>query len=140
MTSVYAGEGAYIKDFARTSVSASPGFAFGAQGNVKNAYLTFNSVPSNNTGALVFLNNAVLVGYSIAVSLSSTFEVEIYEHNTSTFTLKSALTVTSALQGSIALATPVALTTGLRLAVKISNLGACRDPNVQLIIRGDLPL
>jgi len=137
MVNVLGGEGVLFKDSARISSIASPGFVYGKQGTVKNAYIDFAGVPSNNTGFYNYLTNSVLLSYAIATSTSGTYGVEIYEHDLTTFTLIDSLVVTASSFGSKNLVTPIALTTGKRVAVKIDNTGKSTNPVVFLFIRGD---
>lgn len=134
-------EGSYLKDFLRISAIASPGFSFSRLGVVQNSWLSFEGVPSNQTGAPMHFTDAVVLGYVIATSKIDTYDVEIYEHDTSTFTLLSTLNIVSKDFEKKILASPVSLTTDKRLGAKISSVApnTATDPSLLLLVRGDLP-
>ena len=115
---------------------ASPGFTFGRSGNVTNAYLQNESVPSNTVGRLIMLDNAKINTIAIANEDVSTFDVKIYEHDGVTFTLKSTQTVTSS-KTKLVEDLAIALTKGKMMAVEITN-GAAKNPLVTVIVKGDI--
>ena len=130
-----------VEEVLATSESvASPGFTYGSSGNVKNSYLQNETVPSNLTGRLIYLGDPELLGVAVSVSQSGTFEVEIYEHDKTTFTLVATLAVTNDDGASEIYAIPITLTSGLELAAKINNLGSARNPVVFALIKGTLPV
>lgn len=117
--------------------SASPGFVFGRSGNTpSNTWLNNEGVPSNAVGIPILVNNPELTAIIATNENTSTFTVEVYEHDGTTFTLIDSLTVTSARKNSKILTTPAALTTEKELAVKISS-GSAKNVKVVCLLAGD---
>lgn len=118
----------------------APGFSFGKQGTVRNAFLLANNVPSDTTGFPIRTLNTVIT--YIAASNdndTATYEAEVYEHNGTTFTLLTNISITTARSGDYTPPTPIAVTTGYELAVKINNVGSATNPVVILFTVGDVP-
>jgi hypothetical protein len=115
--------------------SSSPGFAFGRNGNISsNTWMQQNDVPSNRTGIPVYLDDPVLDAVSIANENASTFSVEIYEHDGSTFTLLHTVAVAAArTERDIGINVPV--TVGKELAVKVVS-GSAKNLVVILQLKG----
>lgn len=119
--------------------TASPGFTWGRSG-VSNGgtYLQNETVPSNVAGRTVIINNAKITDVSIANELSTTFTVEILEHDTTTYTSLGTFTVTAA--KSARFSTTINITTGKQLAVKIADATANSAKNivVNIVLRGTI--
>jgi hypothetical protein len=115
--------------------SASSGFSWGSSGNIPaNSWLNNESVPSNKTGRNFSLYNGELVSISVSNENSSTFSIELYEHDGVTFTLLA--TVSLIAQRSLeALYTGISITKGRELAVKQAT-GSSKNPIVQVIAKG----
>lgn len=119
----------------RIADSISPGFTFGDSGNVSaNSWLLNDTVPSNKTGRLIYLNAAELVSVTCSNENINTFDVEVYEHDGTIFTLLYTLNVVAARQAK-ATGLSVALTTDKELAIKIVN-GSAKNPVVGLQLKG----
>lgn len=62
--------------------SASPGFSFGRSGNVsRGAWLLCETVPSNTTGRLVYINNAIIKKVFIGNEIVGNYTFEVYHHD-----------------------------------------------------------
>lgn len=121
-----------------SAVSASPGFTFNSSGNASaGTWLQVGTVISNKTGINFPLYNGVLFEISVANENSNTFDVELYEHDGSTFTLLTTVSVVAqrtqvfdAVDFGV-----VNLTRNLELATKIVG-GSAKSPVVQIIAKG----
>lgn len=103
------------------AVSASPGFTWGKSGNVSsNTWLLNDTVPSNKTGRVVFLNSATLEKVFVSNENVNTFDLEIYEHDGTTFTLITTVSIVAQRAQSFTIAS-LALTANKELAVKLVN-------------------
>ena len=123
-----------------TSVSASPGFTWGRSGNVSsNTWLSNDSVPSNTTGRNFSLQNGLLKQIAVANELVNTFDVELYEHDGTTFTLLATVSIVAARTGVFDDTDfgVVNITQGKELAIKIST-GASKNPVIACILSGSL--
>jgi hypothetical protein len=115
--------------------SASPGFTWGSSGNTtSNTWLLNDSVPSNKAGRRIFLNNATLEAVFISCENPATFDVEVYEHDGTTFTLITTVNVVAARGGEFPIAS-LPLTTGKELAVKLVN-GSAKNPVAGCVLNG----
>ena len=122
----------------KASVSASPGFTFNSPGNASNnTWMQVGQVISNKTGINFPLYNGILFELSVANEISNTFDVELYEHDGSTFTLLATVSVTAARSDTFDSSDfgVVNITHGLELAAKIVN-GSAKNPVVQIIAKG----
>lgn len=129
---------AIIEEFVnqKISSSASPGFTWGRSGNITSgAWLQNDTVPSNVTGRHIFLKNARIKKVFISNEVVNTFTLDIYEHDGSTYTLLTTLTVTALrkLEASI----NVAVTYNKELAIAVGT-GSCKNIVCGLLITGDL--
>lgn len=130
----------YQVDSIATGSVVAPSLSFGKQGNVNNAYLLQNGVPSDNTGIPIRTDNTEIVFATVANSNNTaTFTVEIYEHDGTTYTLLDSFTNTSARSTDYTPSSPIAVTTDKELAIRISG-GAATNPVVLLFATGDVPL
>lgn len=124
----------------KVSFSASPGFTWGKSGVVTSStYLLNDSVPSNKTGRRNFLSNSELVYIYTSNELSTTYSIDIIEHDKVTFTVLGTYTVVSD-YGDDFYVSGVYLTTGKELAVRISPSSANNPKEVVagVLIKGDL--
>lgn len=127
-------------DSIATGSVVAPSLSFGKQGNVNNAYLLQNGVVSDKTGIPIKTDNTQLVFATVANSNdTATFDVEIYEHDGTAFTLLVTFTNTNARSTDYTPPSPISLTTDKELAVRITN-GAATNPVVLLFATGDVPL
>jgi hypothetical protein len=115
---------------------ASSGFVFGKNGTAPSeTWLVNNDVPSNMVGIPISFDNGfvdrVIVRNSDAASI---FDVEIYEHDGTTFNLVTTVSVSSS-RGNIAENINYSTTKGKELAAKISS-GTARNPKVSVIVKG----
>lgn len=127
---------AAIEELANTvDTSASPGFTWGASGNVTSGtWLVNDSVPSNKAGRSIFLTNATLEYVFVRCELATTCTVEVYEHDGTTFTLITTVTLTAVRAGDFPIAS-LPLTTGKELAMKLAT-GSAKNPVVGCVLKG----
>lgn len=119
----------------QVDTSASPGFTWGKSGSVPSgAWLLNDTVPSNKAGRRIFLSNATLENVFVASENIDTFDLEIYEHDGTTFTLLTTVSVVSSRGGSFPIAS-VSLTTDKELAIKLSS-GSAFNPVVGCVLKG----
>lgn len=119
-----------------TDVSASPGFTWGKSGNVTSeSWLLNDTVPSNKSGRAIFINNPSLEAIFVRCENASTFDLEVYEHDSITFTLITTVSVVAARALDVIFPTPLSLTTGKELAVKLVN-GSAKNPVAGCILKG----
>jgi len=105
----------------RIAISASPGFTWGRSGNVvSGTWLQNDTVPSNTTGRQIGLTDAKIERVFLANEGVSTYSLEIYEHDGTTFTLLTTVVNTAVNVSYVDLMPPIAVTTGKMLAVKLS--------------------
>jgi len=117
-----------------TTTYASPGFTWGRSGAIPaGTWLQNDTVPSNITGRHVFLTSAKIKKIFIANENINTFNLEIYEHDGTTYTLLTTVTVTSLRKVSFAL--DVSVTFNKEIAIKVSS-GSCKNIVCGLIITG----
>jgi hypothetical protein len=117
------------------SNEASQTISFAKAGNApENTWLqTLGLSPSNNIGMPVVLSSSKIKVIE-AVSDVDTYDVEIYEHDTMTYTLLDTISV-SAASGVRSAGLNVPITDGKRLAAKIVN-GSASDVIVTCVIKG----
>lgn len=122
-----------------TSASASPGFTWGKSGAVSNSWLLNDSVPSNLAGRNFSLNSGLLTQVAVSNENINTFDVEIYEHDGTTFTLLATVSIVAARSGVFDDTDfgTVNITQGKELATKIVN-GSSKNPVVACILSGTI--
>lgn len=127
---------AAIEEVANTvDTSASPGFTWGSSGNVTSgSWLLNDTVPSNKAGRSIFLTGATLEYVFVRCELASTFSIEVYEHDGTTYTLITTVTITAARAGDFPVAS-LPLTTSKELAMKLSS-GSAKNPVVGCVLKG----
>lgn len=127
---------AAIEELANTvDVSASPGFTWGSSGNiVSGSWLLNDTVPSNKSGRSIFLQTATLEYVFVRCELSTTVDVEVYQHDGTTYTLLTTVSLVATRAGDFPIAS-ISLTTGKELAMKIST-GSAKNPVVGCVIKG----
>ena len=82
--------------FDKVGDSASPGFTWGKGGVVPtNTWLWNEGVPANRTGRNFPLYNGELIQIAVSNEIVNTFDVEIYEHDGTTFTLLATISLTA---------------------------------------------
>jgi hypothetical protein len=127
-------------DLLATGGIVAPSLTFGRQGNQNNAFLIQNNVVSDNTGIPIKTLNTQIVFVAVSNDNdTATFDVEIYEHDGTTFTLVASFTNTSARSTDYVPPSPINLTTDKELAVKITN-GSATSPCVVIFATGDVPI
>lgn len=118
------------------STSASPGFTWGRSGNVgTNTWLQNDSVPSNTAGRLIGLASGKIEQAFLANEGVSTYSLEIYEHDGTTFTLLTTVTNTAAVSSFVDFVTPISITTGKMIGVKVSS-GSAKNIVFALVLSG----
>lgn len=125
-----------IEEIANTvSTTASPGFTWGKGGNVAaNTWLLNDSVPSNKAGRRIFVSNATLEALFVSSENVDTYDVEVYEHNGTTYTLITTVSVVAQRGAEFTIAS-LPLTTGYELALKVVN-GSAKNPVAGAVIKG----
>lgn len=117
------------------ATTASPGFTWGKGGNVSaNAWLLNDSVPSNKAGRRVFVSDATLEAVFVSSEEIDTFDIEVYEHDGTTYTLITTVNIV-AQRGAEFIIASLPLTTGKELALKIVN-GSAKNPVAGAVIKG----
>lgn len=130
---------AFIEEFVRqiSTVSASPGFTWGDSGNIKNAYLLNDTVPSNTAGRLSPVNGTINTIF-ITCELPSTAVIEIRRRVGAVYTP----IVTQSLGGTrkltVNLISPPTVAKNDELTCFVSNFANVKNPVVGIIIRGTL--
>jgi hypothetical protein len=120
------------------AVSASPGFTWGDSGNVvAGTWLINDTVPSNKTGRNFPLYNGVLFQISVANENVNTFDIEVYEHDGTTFTLLATVSIVAARSAVFDSGDfgSVSITRGKELAAQLSS-GSAKNVVVQVIAKG----
>lgn len=117
----------------------SPGYVFTKSGTAKNTWLLIGIVPSNVTGINFGFFNGILSSVTVANENSNTFDVELYEHDGTIFTLLATMSMvtTRADEFDATDFGVVNVTKGKELAVKISS-GTSKNPIVTVQISGTL--
>lgn len=119
-------------------ISASPGFTWGRSGNITaGSWLLNDTVPSNLTGRNIFLYNAQIEMIYTSNELVNTYDLSIYEHDGTTYSLLSTISVVAAKSVESYLSTPVSITKGKELAAKIET-GSGKNITAGLLMRGTL--
>jgi hypothetical protein len=131
-----------IEDLCESSaISASPGFTFSSSGNTTaNTWLEVGNVPSNKTGINFPLYNGDLFQISVSNENVNTFDIELYEHDGTIFTLITTVSIIAQRSNVFNSTTwtpagPKAITQGKELAAKLVN-GSAKNPIVQIIAKG----
>jgi hypothetical protein len=122
----------------KAAITASPGFTWESSGNTtSNSWLLNGVVSSNKTGRNFPLYNGVLNQISIANENINTFDIELYEHDGTTFTLLTTVSIIAARSGVFDSSDfgTINLTQGKELAIKQVN-GSSKNPVIQIIARG----
>lgn len=127
--------GPAIRELANTvGVSASPGFTWGRSGNsTSGTYLQNDTVPSNVTGRGIFLIGGSITNISIANENVNTFDIKVQEHDGTTYTDLTTVSIVAARSGNFPVAIPV--TTGKELAILV-NSGSGKNIVVALHLKG----
>jgi len=120
------------------AISASPGFTWGRSGNVPaGSWLLNDTVPSNLTGRNIFLYNGQIEMVYTSNEITSTYDLSIYEHDGTTYTLLTTISLISGKSIENYLATPISITNGKELAAKIET-GSAKNVTAGLLLRGTL--
>ena len=119
--------------------SASPGFIFAFPGNNSSgSWAEGSGIPSNKTGIPILQNNPELTATAAyCENNTATFTLEIFEHDGTTFTSITTISVTSARGKTTVYGTPFTLTQGKELAVQVTS-GSIKNGIVTLILGGDV--
>ena len=119
----------------KVDTSASPGFTWGASGNIPSGtWLLNDTVPSNKSGRAIFLTSATLEQVFVRVENSTTVGIGVYEHDGVTFTLLTTVNLVATRAGDFPIAS-LALTSGKELAMKVES-GSAKNPVVGCILKG----
>jgi len=120
--------------------SASPGFLLTLPGNnPSGSWADVGSgVPSNRTGIPILQNNPELTAVAVYNETDpNTYSIEVYEHDGTTFTLITTVSVTAARGTTTVLLSPISLTQGKELAAKVSS-GSVKNGVITCILGGDV--
>jgi hypothetical protein len=116
------------------TTSSGNSLAWGRAGTAnKNTWLINESIPSNVTGRNIFRSGSKLTNVYVASDNSTTYTLELYEHDGVTYTLLTTLTVTALRSASFVLSPSISLTQGKELAIKIGN-GSAKNIVVGAIV------
>lgn len=120
----------------KTESSASPGFSFGRSGNVSSgAWLQCETVPSNVTGRHVFLKGAKIKKIFVSNESANTFNIGIYEHDGTTYTLLTTVSLTAERKKDFTVS--IDITYNLELAMQVTS-GSCKNVVAGFLIQGSL--
>ena len=114
--------------------SASPGFSWSRKNNVTaGTWLQNGDVTSNQAGRTIGLTNAKIRKIQMANAVANTFDLKIYEHDGTTYTLLTTVTFTAVRSQTQDL--DIAVTTGKELAIELST-GSANNIVVDLLLSG----
>lgn len=117
--------------------SASPGFTWGASGNLNSgSYLLNDTVPSNVAGRMVPLTSGYIAQAFVAVENSTTASFVIQKRSGASFVDLTTITLTAARVGTFNLGTSITVSLNDEIAVKVSS-GSCKNPVLGLVIKGN---
>ena len=122
---------------------ASPGFVFDKSGSVPpGTYLLSGSNPSNITGPWIYLYEALIFYIFVSNQLSTTYSIDIIEHNKVTYNTVQTVTVTAAYGNKFYFPSGVSLTTDWELAVRVSSTSANspKEIKVGMLILGEFTI
>jgi len=133
------GRDQYHSNFSnKFAVSASPGFTWGKSGNITaGTWMENDTVPSNVSGRAVYIYNATIQAVYVRCENAATFDIEVYEHDGTTYTLVHTTNVVAVRAFDEIIVTPPSVTNGKELAIKIVN-GSCKNATVGLQLNGTL--
>jgi len=116
--------------------AASPGFTWGKSGKVGPSiiYLLNDTVPSNITGRLVPIDDAIIAEVFVSNELNNTFIIAVEKRVGAVFV--ELLTISLIAQRTKIQSFAVSVTRGDELAVKLKS-GSAKNPVVGVIIKGD---
>jgi len=121
-------------------LSASPGFTWGMSGTVRNQWILNDTVPSNRTGRTFPFYNGTLEQISVSNEVPNTFDVLVYEHDGTTYTLLTTVNMVTQRSGNF-IVTGINVTRGKELAVYIASATGsdkATNPVVSLILGGSI--
>jgi hypothetical protein len=125
--------------YQQTQVAASPGFTWGRSGtSTPNTWLLNDSVPSNNSGRTVFLNNAEIQNIFVAnQDATAGIDLGIYSHEGDEVNLTLLGTVTTAATRSNTFSVAFSIAVDKQIAIKIMP-GSSQSKNIVVgaLIRG----
>jgi hypothetical protein len=115
----------------------APPFVLGLKGNASaGTWFQSEGVPSNVVGIPIFVAGGVLdIVHVKNEDDAATFEVEVYEHDGTAFTLLATVSVSSA-RGNLASALGVSVTQGKEMAAKVSS-GSAKNAKVAIGLKGN---
>jgi len=117
----------------QVDVSASPGFTWGASGNVSNSWLVNDTVPSNKAGRIVPVDGEV-TDIFFACELSTSGTITLYKRVGSTFNVLATLNVSSVRKLHTTVS-GASVSIGDELAMKVTS-GSFKNPVVGIVIKG----
>jgi hypothetical protein len=126
-----------VWDFLSFSIESfsAPPFLMGRSGNTPSGtWLQNETVPTNIVGIPVFIDDGYIARIAIFNENVSTFTVEVYEHDGTTFTLLHSTTLT-AQKSRIEQDLNIPITYGKALAAYVSS-GSAKNIKVALSLRG----
>lgn len=129
--------GPAIRELAdNASVSASPGFSWGKQGNVTpNSWLLNEGVASNVAGRWQFLNSATITNVFVANQQTTTFDITIYYHDGNGSGLTSVGTVSVAAANGGSFGVSFAVPKDKQLATRVTS-GSPKNITVGILLNG----
>jgi hypothetical protein len=116
--------------------SSSPGFTYTRFGDVfPGTWLMNGQIPSNVAGRQVYVNSPAVANISVSNEFSNTFDLDIYEHDGTTFTNLGTVSIIN--QRAVDFTVSLSLTQGKELAVQLSS-GQARNLIVSAQIKGSI--
>jgi len=120
----------------RITVSASPGFTYGRSGNLpKNTWLLNDTVPSNKSGRINFLNSATITQIFVANEDLNAVKLEFYSHDGDENNLTLLGSVTTAAQRSNVFVTSFTVGYNKQIGVKVADDTPNSGKNIDLGLR-----
>ena len=119
-------------------VSASPGFTWGRSGNSpNNTYLLNDGVPSNVTGRVVFLTDALISKIFTATQNTDTYDLSIYTHDGDGINLTLLTTVSVSASRYAEFSVSISVAKNKQLALRITS-GSATNIVAGIIISGSV--
>lgn len=123
------------------SNSASPGFTYGRSGNLpQSTWLLDDTVPSNKSGRVNFLNNCIIRKCFIANEDPTIIKVGIYTHDGDEVNLTLINTVTTLAQRTnyFDLSVPVPINKQIAIRIQSDSPNSAKNMDVGLLLQGNL--
>lgn len=120
------------------ATTATSTFSWGRSGTVSSGtWLQNETVPSNTAGRTIGMTSPTLERLFISNESVNTFDIEVYQHDGTTYTLLTTVSMVAQRANYFDFAPPIVCTTGKEMAVKISS-GSCKNVIAVAILKGGI--